>query len=134
GQFALILALCVAAVQGTLPIAGAARGQLQWMAAARPAAAAQFGLVAFAFGCLAHAFLANDFSVVYVAEHSNTRLPAPYRFAGVWGGHEGSILLWALMLSAWSVGVAAFSRHLPERMVARVLGVMGLVSLGFLAF
>lgn len=134
GQFALILALCVAAVQATLPIAGAARGRVAWMALARPAALAQFGFVAIAFGCLAYAFLANDFSVVYVAEHSNTQLPAPYRFAGVWGGHEGSILLWIFMLAGWTVCVAAFSRHLPERMVARILGVMGLVSVGFLLF
>jgi cytochrome c-type biogenesis protein CcmF len=134
GHFALILALCVAAVQGTLPIAGAARGQAAWMALARPAALAQFGLVAIAFGCLAQAFLGNDFSVAYVVANSNTRLPAAYRFAGIWGGHEGSILLWAFILAAWSVGVAAFSRHLPERMVARVLGVMGLLSVGFLVF
>jgi cytochrome c-type biogenesis protein CcmF len=134
GQFALILALCVATVQATLPIAGAARGRVAWMALARPAALAQFGFVAIAFGCLAYAFLANDFSVVYVAEHSNTQLPTAYRFAGVWGGHEGSILLWMFMLSGWTVCVAAFSRHLPERMVARILGVMGLVSVGFLVF
>src|SRR5262249_729617 len=92
GQFALILALCLALVQGTLPIVGASRGRGEWMALARPLAIAQFGFIAFAFGCLAHAFLANDFSVAYVVDHSNSRLPAPYRFAGVWGGHEGSIL------------------------------------------
>ncbi len=134
GQFALILALCVALLQGVLPIAGAARGAPAWMAVARPAALAQFGLVAVAFGCLAYAFLSNDFSVLYVAQHSNSHLPAPYRFAGVWGGHEGSIVLWILMLGGWSAAVASFSRHLPERMVARVLGVMGLVSTGFLVF
>jgi cytochrome c-type biogenesis protein CcmF len=134
GHFALIVALCVALLQGILPIAGAARGQPQWLATARPAALAQFGLVGFAFGCLAYAFLANDFSVAYVANNSNSHLPAPYRFAGVWGGHEGSMLLWTLMLSLWSLGVAAFSSHLPERMAGRVLGVMGLISAGFLAF
>jgi cytochrome c-type biogenesis protein CcmF len=134
GHVALILALCVAAAQGTLPIVGAARGPAAWMVLARRAALAQFGFVAFAFGCLAYAFLANDFSVGYVAEYSNSRLPVAYRFAAVWGGHEGSLLLWTFMLGAWSVGVAAFSRQLPERMVARVLGVMGLVSVGFLAF
>jgi hypothetical protein len=88
-------------VQGTLPLAGAARGNsLPWIALARPAARAQFLLVAIAFGCLTWAFVANDFSVVYVAQHSNSRLPLEYRIAGVWGGHEGSLLLWMLMLSA----------------------------------
>ncbi len=134
GHFALILALCVAAVQGILPIAGAARGQAAWMALARPAALAQCALVVIAFGCLSQSFIANDFSVLYVAQHSNSKLPLAYRIAGVWGGHEGSLLLWTLMLCFWSVAVAAFSRHLPERMVARVLGVMALVSVGFLAF
>jgi cytochrome c-type biogenesis protein CcmF len=129
-----MLALCVALLQGVLPLVGAARGAPAWMAIARPAALAQFGLVAIAFGCLAYAFVANDFSVLYVAQHSNSRLPAYYRFAGVWGGHEGSIVLWILMLTAWSSAVAVFSRHLPERMAARVLGVMGLVSAGFLLF
>jgi len=134
GHFALILALCVALVQGVLPMVGAARGQVAWMAVARPAAFAQAMLVAFAFGCLAYAFVTNDFSVLYVAQHSNTKLPAAYRFAGVWGGHEGSILLWALTLSIWSVAVAGFSSHLPVRMVARVLAVMGLISVGFFLF
>jgi cytochrome c-type biogenesis protein CcmF len=134
GHFALILALCVATLQGIVPLIGASRGRAPWMAVARPASLAQFAFVAIAFGALAHAFIANDFSVSYVASHSNTRLPAAYRFAAVWGGHEGSILLWALMLALWTVGVAAFSRHLPERMVARVLAVMGLVSVGFLTF
>ena len=90
GHFALILALCVAIVQGVLPIAGASRGQGSWMALARPAALAQCALVAIAFGCLSQAFISNDFSVAYVAEHSNSKLPLAYRFAGVWGGHEGS--------------------------------------------
>jgi len=134
GQFALVLALCVAITQAILPLAGAARGNAEWMALARPAALAQFGLVAIAFGCLTYAFIANDFSVLYVAQHSNSRLPLFYRIAGVWGGHEGSLLLWMLMLALWSVAVAAFSRRLPEEFVARVLGVMGLVSIGFLAF
>jgi cytochrome c-type biogenesis protein CcmE len=132
GHFALILALLVALVQGTLPLAGAARGSRAWIALARPAAQAQFLLVAFAFGCLTWAFVANDFSVAYVAQHSNSRLPLEYRIAGVWGGHEGSLLLWLLMLSGWTVAVALFSRHLPDAMVARVLGVLGLVAVGFL--
>ncbi len=134
GHFALILALCVATVLGTMPLAGASMGKPAWMALARPAVFAQGLLVAIAFGCLAYAFLNNDFSVTYVAQHSNTKLPAAYRFAGVWGGHEGSMLLWTLMLCGWSVGVALFSHHLPDKMVARVLSVMGLVSVGFLVF
>jgi cytochrome c-type biogenesis protein CcmF len=134
GQFALVLALCVALTQSILPLAGAARGNAAWMALARPAALAQFGLVAIAFGCLTYSFATNDFSVLYVAMHSNSKLPLGYRVAGVWGGHEGSLLLWMLMLALWSVAVAAFSRRLPDEFVARVLGVMGLVSIGFLAF
>src|SRR5205807_979063 len=104
------------------------------VALARPAAQAQALLVAFAFGCLTYAFVANDFSVAYVAMHSNTALPLHYRIAGVWGGHEGSLLLWALMLGVWMTAVSLFSTQLPEEIVARVLGVMGLVSAGFLAF
>ena len=132
GHFALMLALCVALAQCVFGFANA--GRTAWLDAVRPAAVTQALLVAFAFGCLAYAFLSNDFSVDYVAQHSNSRLPAHYRFAAVWGGHEGSILLWTLMLGLWSVGVAAFSMHLPPRVVASVLGVMGLVSIGFLVF
>ena len=134
GHFALILALLVSLVQGTLPLAGAARNSLPWIALARPAARAQFLLVAIAFGCLTWAFVANDFSVVYAAQHSNSRLPLMYRIAGVWGGHEGSLLLWMLMLSTWTVAVSFLSRHLPDAMAARVLGVLGLVAAGFLLF
>jgi cytochrome c-type biogenesis protein CcmF len=126
GQFALSLALAVALVQGV--------SFLTWTGLARPAAQAQAVLIAFAFGCLTYSFVANDFSVLYVAQHSNTALPLPYRVAGVWGGHEGSLLLWTLMLGVWMVAVSVFSGHLPEEMVARVLGVMGVLSAGFLAF
>jgi len=134
GQFALCLALIVALAQSFFPLLGASRQNFGWMALARPAAQAQALLVAFAFGCLTYAFVANDFSVAYVAMHSNTALPLHYRIAGVWGGHEGSLLLWALMLGVWMTAVSLFSTHLPEEIVARVLGVMGLVSAGFLAF
>jgi cytochrome c-type biogenesis protein CcmF len=134
GQLALTLALAVALVQAVLPLAGAANGNLAWMALARPAAQAQALLVAFAFGCLTYAFVTNDFSVQYVAMNSNSALPLRYRVAGVWGGHEGSLLLWCLMLGVWMTAVSFFSTHLPAEMVARVLGVMGLVSTGFLAF
>ena len=134
GHFALILALAVALVLGVLPLAGAVRGQSAWMAVARPAARLQLLFVVVAYACLTEAFVRNDFSVLYVAEHSNSALPLMYRVAAVWGGHEGSILLWILMLAGWTFAVATFSRHLPERMVARILGVMGLVSVGFLLF
>jgi cytochrome c-type biogenesis protein CcmF len=134
GQFALACALMLALTQGVLPIIGAARGNRAWMNMARPAAQGQFVFVALAFGCLTYAFVTNDFSVAYVANNSNSALPLEYRVAAVWGGHEGSLLLWVLMLTLWMVAVSVFSRHLPEEMVARVLGVMGLVSVGFLAF
>jgi cytochrome c-type biogenesis protein CcmF len=134
GQVALLLALAVAIIQGTLPMAGAARGRPDWMSLARPAAQTHFLLVAFAFGCLVSAFVRNDFSVLYVASHSNSALPLHYRVAGAWGGHEGSLLLWLLMLSVWMLAVAQFSRHLPQAVVSRILAVMGLISVGFLLF
>jgi cytochrome c-type biogenesis protein CcmF len=94
----------------------------------------QFVFIALAFATLANAFLHNDFSVLYVAEHSNSGLPMQYRFAAIWGGHEGSLLLWVTILSIWTAAVAAFSKHLPEEMVARVLGVMGWIAVGFILF
>ncbi len=134
GQFALILALLLALAQGTLPLAGAARGASSWMNLARPAAQGQFVFIAIAFGCLTYSFVINDFSVLYVASNSNSALPLQYRIAAVWGGHEGSLLLWVLMLSLWTMAVSVFSSHLPEDIVARVLGVLGLISVGFLSF
>ncbi len=134
GHFALVLALCVAIVQTVLPIAGAARGDAGWMAAARPAAQAQLLCVAVAYGCLTYAFIVHDFSVAYVAQNSNSALPLLYRISGVWGAHEGSLLLWVLILALWTGAVSWFSRSVPEQMVARVLGVMGMVSIGFLLF
>jgi cytochrome c-type biogenesis protein CcmF len=134
GQLALALALAVALVQASVPLVGAARGDAAWMAVGRSAAHAQALLIAFSFGCLVYSFVANDFSVQYVAMHSNTRLPLGYRIAGAWGGHEGSLLLWCVMLGVWMSAVALFSTHLPEEMAARVLGVLGLVSVGFIAF
>lgn len=134
GHFALIIALFLAITLGVLPILGAARDNSMWMSMARPLAYGQWIFIALAFAMLANSFLGNDFSVQYVAEHSNTRLPVQYQFAAIWGGHEGSLLLWALILATWTAAVATFSRHLPEEMVARVLGVMGLVSVGFLLF
>jgi cytochrome c-type biogenesis protein CcmF len=134
GHLALILAFVVAVLQGVLPILGAHRNHAGWIALARPAAQTQFVLIAFAFACLMQAFLVNDFSVAYVAAHSNSKLPTAYRAAAVWGGHEGSLLLWMLMLSGWTFAVSLFSQQLPKEMVARVIGVLGLVATGFLAF
>ncbi|HZF24437.1 MAG TPA: heme lyase CcmF/NrfE family subunit [Burkholderiales bacterium] len=134
GQFALIIALCIALVQGVLPIVGAARGDVAWMNLARPAAQGQFVFVAIAFGCLAYSFVTNDFSVLNVVNNSNSSLPWYYRFAATWGSHEGSLLLWVLMLTTWMVAVTLFSRHLPLEMVSRILGVMALISVGFLLF
>ncbi len=138
GNFALMLAALVAVMQGVLPIAGTLvrnpQTQVTLQSLARPTAALQFVLVAFAFGALASAFLSNDFSVLYVSQHSNSLLPKPYQFAAVWGGHEGSLLLWVLLLALWTVAVAVFSRSLPLDMVARVIGVLGLISVGFLLF
>jgi cytochrome c-type biogenesis protein CcmF len=134
GNFSLMLGLCLALIQGILPIAGSFRGNARWMAMARSAAAGQFVFVTLAFVCLVYAFVSNDFSVTYVASNSNSMLPVYYRVAGTWGGHEGSLLLWSWMLVIWTFAVATFSRQLPDETVARVLGVMGLVSVGFLSF
>jgi cytochrome c-type biogenesis protein CcmF len=134
GHFALIVALLLALIQAILPLVGAQRGNLTLMAVARPAAQGQFIFVAIAFGCLAWSFLHNDFSVENVARNSFSQLPEIYRFTATWGSHEGSMLLWALILGFWTTAVSVFSRHLPDDMVARVIGIMGLVSSGFLAF
>ncbi|MBN9133289.1 MAG: heme lyase CcmF/NrfE family subunit [Nitrosospira multiformis] len=134
GNFALILALLLALIQGTLPLIGAARGIPSWIALARPVVQGQFVFVAIAFFCLAYSFVNSDFSVVNVAQNSNSNLPVQYRFAATWGSHEGSLLLWTFLLACWSVAVSVFSKHLPNDMVARVLSVMGLVSVGFLIF
>jgi cytochrome c-type biogenesis protein CcmF len=134
GHFALVIALALALAQAVLALAGAATNRHALMATARPIATGQVVFVFAAFVALAYSFLNNDFSVVNVATNSNSKLPAQYRLAASWGSHEGSMLLWTLMLAGWTFAVAAFSRHLPERMLARVIGVMGLVSAGFLLF
>ena len=134
GQFALVIALLLALTQATLPLIGAARGNRMWIALAVPAGQAQFIFVTIAFCCLGYSFITNDFSVLNVATNSNSQLPLHYRLAATWGSHEGSLLLWALMLSLWTVAVTLFSRHLPDEMVARVLSVMGIISVGFLLF
>ena len=134
GHFAVIVALLLALTQAILPLWGAQRGNLALMAVARPAAQGQFLFTLLAFACLAWSFMINDFSVLNVAKNSFSQLPEVYRFTATWGSHEGSLLLWVLMLSFWGAAVSVFSRHLPEDMAARVLGVMGLISVGFFAF
>ena len=134
GQVALSLALLVALVQAFLPLLGAQRGLAPLMAVARPAAYLQLALVALAFAIHTHGFITQDFSQRYVAENSNSLLPLVYRYTAVWGAHEGSLLLWALILSLWTAAMARFSRSLPMPVVARVLGVLGVVAVGFLAF
>ncbi|GIK88178.1 MAG: c-type cytochrome biogenesis protein CcmF [Betaproteobacteria bacterium] len=134
GHFALILALLLSVVLATLPVVGAHKRVAAWMALARPVAQGQFLFVLFAWLCLAWSFYANDFSVLNVAQNSNTTLPPAYRIAATWGSHEGSLLLWVLMLSGWTVAVSVASQRLPDEMVARVLGVMGFVAVGFLLF
>ena len=134
GQFALVLALCLSLAQATLPLIGAARGKAEWMALARPAAAGQFVFVGMAFAVLTYAFVTDDFSVEFVAAHSNSALPLHYKFAAVWGGHEGSLLLWIMVLAMWTLAVAWRSRSQPEEFVSRVLGVLGIVSFGIISF
>ncbi len=134
GHFCLIIALSMAVIQGVLPIFGAYRSINGWVAVARPAAYGQLLFMLLSYACLTYAFLVHDFSVAYVAHNSNTALPTLYLVSGVWGAHEGSLLLWALTLSIWTGLVAYFSKNIPETTMARVLGVLGLVSIGFILF
>ena len=134
GQLSLILALCLAAVQSVLPLLGAYTGNTGLIAVARPAAQGQLLFLVLAFIFLVAAFLLDDFSVLYVANNSNTALPTIFKIAAVWGGHEGSLLLWALIMGLWTSAVALFSKSLPDFVVARVLGIMGLIAIGFMLF
>jgi cytochrome c-type biogenesis protein CcmF len=134
GHFALILALLVAFVQATMPMIGAHRGNQAWMAIARPAALTQFGLVAVAFGCLTQAYVTSDFSVLNVFQNSHTAKPLLYKISGVWGNHEGSLLLWVMILSLFGSAVALFGTNLPPGLRARVLGVQAMIALGFYLF
>ncbi len=134
GHFALILALCMAVVQAVLPLIGSSRLIVGWINLARPAAFGQLLFMALSYACLTYAFLTHDFSVAYVAQNSNTALPVLYLVSGVWGAHEGSLLLWALTLSVWTGLVASFSHSIPQLTLSRVLGVMGLISIGFILF
>ncbi|WP_297838578.1 heme lyase CcmF/NrfE family subunit [Pseudomonas sp.] len=134
GHLAMILALCFAIVQAIVPLIGAWRGDRLWMSLAQPAAWGQFAFLVFSFGCLTYSFMTDDFSVGYVANNSNSALPWYFKFSAVWGAHEGSLLLWALILGGWTFAVSIFSRQLPQVMLARVLAVMGMISVGFLLF
>ncbi len=134
GHFALIIAFVVSIVQGTVLLVGAAQNNHTIMAIARPAALTQFFFVGLAFAALMHSFIVHDFSVLNVSQHSNLVQPLIYRITAVWGSHEGSLLLWVFIHSSWTVALAAFSYHLPQVMMARVLAVMALVGSGFLSF
>jgi cytochrome c-type biogenesis protein CcmF len=134
GQYSLLLALLTALFQGVIPLIGAARGQTLWMNSAIGAGRAQFLFLATAFLCLIDGFIENDFSIFYVASHSNSALPLYYRIAATWGAHEGSMLLWAFILSGWTFAVTLFSGALPAVFRARVLAIMGLTSFGILLF
>ncbi|MDH5455833.1 MAG: heme lyase CcmF/NrfE family subunit [Gammaproteobacteria bacterium] len=134
GQFALILALALAVCQTVLPLVGAHRGNTAMMGVGRTAATGHFVFVAIAFACLTYAFLTDDFSVLYVANHSQLALPTLYKVSAVWGAHEGSLLLWILVLAAWTIAVAYFNADLPDAYSARVIGVLGFLSVGFLLF
>ena len=134
GHFALIVALCLALILTTVPAWGAWRGNSAAMALAPGLAIGQMVFIGISFGCLGAAFLKDDFSVALVASHSNSLLPPIYKFAAVWGNHEGSLLLWVLILSLWTAAVALFSSRLPLLMLSRVLSVMGAIAVGFLSF
>ncbi len=134
GQFALALALIVAVAQSIVPLVGAARGDAALTAFARPAAYVQLAAVAAAFIALTHAYVTSDFSVVSVARNSHTSMPFLYRLTGVWGNHEGSMLLWILILAIMSAAVASFGANLPDGLRARVLAVQGMIGVAFLTF
>lgn len=134
GEFSLILALCLSALLAVVPLAGTFRGNALWMGYARPLAAGMFMFLCISMFCLGYAFVTDDFSVSYVASNSNTALPVYYKISAIWGGHEGSLLLWVLILGGWTWAVAVKSDNLPLDMVARVLSVMGMIGVGFLLF
>jgi cytochrome c-type biogenesis protein CcmF len=134
GHIALILALGVAILQAALPLYGLRRGDARAVAAARSGAMTQFALVLLAYVCLSLSFANSDFSVIYVAANSHSDLPLMYRLSAVWGAHEGSLLLWVLMLAGWTLAVSIFNRNLPANVTALVLAVLGAISSGFLLF
>ncbi|NOQ34843.1 MAG: heme lyase CcmF/NrfE family subunit [Methylococcaceae bacterium] len=134
GEFALIISLCLSVVLAAVPLYGTVVNNQLWMNFAKPLARGQFLFLLISFICLAYSFSIDDFSVTYVANHSNSQLPLQFKISAVWGGHEGSLLLWAFILSGWTVAVSIFSRSLPLDMLARVLSVMGMIAVGFISF
>jgi cytochrome c-type biogenesis protein CcmF len=134
GHLSLVIALCIAVAQSVFPLLGAQTNNKAWITMAKPAAFGQLLFLIIAFICLGYAFLHDDFSVLYVANNSNTALPTMFKVAAIWGAHEGSLLLWSLILAIWTAAVALFSKSLPEEMVARVIGVMGFIAIGFMLF
>ena len=134
GQVALILALMTALVLGVAPLIGAQTNRPALMSLARPSAIALFLWVTLSYVCLVISFVNNDFSVLNVAQNSNSALPLMYRIGASWGSHEGSILLWCFMMAGWTIAVAIFSKHLPIKMISRILGVLGLLNIGVLLF
>ena len=134
GHFALVLALFITLIQTIVPIVGAYKGMPELMAVGKLAARAQTLFIAIAFAMLTWSFIENDFSVAYVVQNSNSAVPIEYRISAVWGAHEGSLLLWVLMLSLWGLAVTVYSKSLPEHFLARVMGVLGFVTVGFLPF
>lgn len=134
GSFSLILALCLSVILGTLPLVGAQTKNLLWMNLARPLAAGVFVFTGIALAILAYAFVVDDFSVQFVAQHSNSLLPTRYKLTAVWGGHEGSFLVWTFMLTAWTLAVGVYSKSMPLSFVSRVLGVLGLLTAAYILF
>ena len=134
GHFAVVLALMLALVQASVPLIGAQRGDAAWMAVARPAATAQFLLLAFAFACLTYAHVTSDFSLVNVVQNSHSAKPLLYKVSGVWANHEGSMLLWVLILALFGSAVALFGPNLPPGLRARALSVQAMIAVGFLLF
>ena len=134
GHIALIISLLLAIVQSIVPLIGAQNRITPWVMLARPVARAQFAFILISYLALTYTFLTHDFTVAYTANHSNTQLPLIYLISGVWGAHEGSLLLWGLILSVWTLAVTYFSKSVPEVMVARVISILGMVSVGFLLF
>ncbi|MFT7109317.1 MAG: cytochrome c-type biogenesis protein CcmF [Psychrobacter glaciei] len=134
GHFALIIALVFSVLLSVVPLMGTATGRVQWMLMSRPLVWAQFTFVLISFLALAVSFVSDDFSVAYIANNSNSLLPVQFKISAVWGSHEGSLLLWILMLAGWTLAVSIFSRNLPLDVLARALAIMGMITLGFLLF
>ena len=134
GYYALILALVMAIVQGLIPLIGASTKDRNWMSTARPAAFGQFFFISMAFACLMYAYVVSDFSVANVAENSHSAKPLLYKFTGVWGNHEGSMIFWNWILALYGLAVAIFGNNLPLPLRSRVLAIQGLIGVGFLIF